>query len=105
MPKQLPQFSPVDVKEMRRFWKQYRGNPDVERLLLEIQYNRNVIHEIEVYFTSILKAWKEENLGNLVAIEKTRVLLIEQHSRFGALQGLAVPTNKRDDDQEPALVD
>jgi hypothetical protein len=31
MPKKpLPRFNPVDLKEMRGFWKTYRGNKDVE---------------------------------------------------------------------------
>ncbi|AMM13095.1 hypothetical protein AX768_02170 [Burkholderia sp. PAMC 28687] len=51
MPKKpLPHFAAVDLKEMRRFWKLYRGNEDVERLLLEIQHNRNLIYELEDYF-------------------------------------------------------
>jgi hypothetical protein len=99
MPKKpLPYFAAVDLKEMRRFWKQYRGNPDVERLLLEIQHNRYLIHELEDYFQTILKVWQAEGRGQLVAMEKTRLLYVTERSRFGNLQGLHVPTSRRGED-------
>lgn len=106
MPKELPSFAPLSLKEMRVFWKKYRGNNDVERMLLEIQYSRQVIHDIEVYFVSVHNAWREESLGALVALEKTRVLLQEQHSRQGVLASIMPPPKKDEPDEpEPALVD
>ena len=103
MPKKLPHFAAVDLKEMRRFWKQYRGNKDIERLLLEIQHNRNLIHELEDYFQTILKVWQAEGRGQLVAMEKTRLLYVMERSRFGNLQGLHVPTNRRGEDDPEAM--
>jgi len=106
MPKKpLPHFNPVDLKEMRGFWKTYRGNKDVERLLLEIQHNRNVIHELENYFQSIHKMWRDEGLGQLVALEKTRLIFVMERSRFGNLQGLYVPTNRRGEDDPEAMAE
>jgi hypothetical protein len=106
MPKKLPRFAAVDLKEMRRFWKQYRGNEDIERLLLEIQHNRNLIHELEDYFQTILKVWQAEGRGQLVAMEKTRLLYVMERSRFGNLQELHVPTNRcgEDDPEAPEMV-
>lgn len=103
MPKRLSHFAAVDLKEMRRFWKQYRGNEDIERLLLEIQHNRNLIHELEDYFQTILKVWQAEGRGQLVAMEKTRLLYVTERSRFGNLQGLYVPTNRRGEDDPEAM--
>ncbi|WP_056361476.1 hypothetical protein [Burkholderia sp. Leaf177] len=103
MPKKLPHFAAVDLKEMRRFWKQYRGNEDIERLLLEIQHNRNLIHELEDYFQTILKVWQAEGRGQLVAMEKTRLLYMMERSRFGNLQGLYVPTNRRGEEDPEAM--
>ncbi|KQR77038.1 hypothetical protein ASG35_12250 [Burkholderia sp. Leaf177] len=88
---------------MRRFWKQYRGNEDIERLLLEIQHNRNLIHELEDYFQTILKVWQAEGRGQLVAMEKTRLLYMMERSRFGNLQGLYVPTNRRGEEDPEAM--
>jgi hypothetical protein len=91
MPKKpLPHFSAVDIKEMRRFWK---------------QYNRNVIHELEDYFQSIHKMWRDEGLGQLVALEKTRLIFVMERSRFGNLQGLYVPTNRRGEDDPEAMAE
>ncbi len=65
MAKELPRFAPLSLKEMRALWKLYRGNQDVERMLLEIQYSRQVIHAIEVHFVSVNNAWKDGNVGKL----------------------------------------
>ena len=107
MAKELPRFAPLSLKEMRAFWKQYRGNMDVERMLLEIQYSRQVIHDIEIYFVSVYKVWREPDLGTLVALEKMRVLLQEQHARQGVLASLMPAPKKKEPpaEPEPALLD
>jgi len=106
MPKKpLPHFAAVDLQKMRRIWTQYRGNEDIERLLLEIQHNRNLIHELEDYYQTILKVWREEGHGQLVAMEKTRLLYVAERSRFGNLQGLYVPTNRRSEDDPEAMAE
>jgi len=70
MARPLPEFAPLSLNELRSLWKKYRGNEDVERLVLEVQFSRGVINEIDGYFKSIHQAWRAENLGELVAIEK-----------------------------------
>jgi hypothetical protein len=107
MAKDLPNFAPFGLKEMRALWKKYRGNLDVERMLLEIQYSRQVIHDIEVYFVAVHKAWREQDVGTLVAIEKMRVLLQEQHSRQGVLANILPPPSSKEPppEPEPELVD
>jgi hypothetical protein len=104
--KELPQFEPVSTKEMRAMWRQYRGDRNIERLLLEIAHGRQVLGEIDVYFGSIRQAWKDEKIGQLVAMEKMRVLLMEQHMRQGALVGLPPPPKKgQPPEPEPELVE
>lgn len=76
----------------------------------EVQFGRNVIGDIDVYFTSIHQAWREQNVGELVAIEKVRLLLIQQHLRQGVLAGLMpAPRKGRPPgppaEPEPAMVD
>jgi hypothetical protein len=106
MAKELPCFAPLSLKEMRAFWKQYRGNIDVKRMLLEIQYSRQVIHDIEIYFVSVYKVWREPDLGTLVALEKMRVLLQEQHARQGVLASLTpAPKKAEPPEPEPAVID
>lgn len=110
MAKHLPAFAPLSLKELRGFWQKYRGNPDIERLILEVQFGRTVIGEIDLYFTSIHQAWREQNVGELVAIEKVRLLLIQQHLRQGVLAGLMPAPRKpvrrgSPPEPEPALID
>lgn len=88
MARQLPRFEPVGVDERRALWVKYRGNQDVQRLLLELAQVRRAIEEIEAYFSAVQKVWAEENLGQLVAMEKIRLLLVEQGLRQSALAGL-----------------
>ncbi|MDR5763439.1 hypothetical protein [Caballeronia sp. LZ035] len=104
--RQLPRFEPVGVDEGRVLWKKYRGNVDVERMLLELAQARQTIEEIGRYFDSVRRVWEEENLGQLVAMEKIRLLLMEQHLRYRALAGLKPPPPDEDPDEpEPALAD
>jgi hypothetical protein len=109
MAKALPEFAPLSLKELRSFWKKYRGNEDIERLVLEVQFSRSVINEIDSYFKSIHQAWRQENLGELIAIEKLRLLLVKQHLRQTVLAEIK-PASKGTKPSEPpepeaALVD
>jgi len=106
MARPLPEFAPLSLKELRSLWKKYRGNEDVERLVLEVQFSRGVINEIDGHFKSIRQPWRAENLGELVAMEKVRLLLIHQHVRQNALAGLK-PASKRGEppESEAALVE
>jgi hypothetical protein len=106
MTRKLPRFEPVGVDEGRVLWKKYRGNADVERMLLELAQARRTMEEIGAYFDLVRKAWEEENLGQLVAMEKLRLLLMEQDLRYRTLAGLKPPPRGDDpDESEPALVD
>ena len=103
MARPLPEFAPLSLRELRSLWKKYRGNEDVERLVLEVQFSRGVINEVDGYFKSIDQAWCAENLGELVAIEKVRLLLIHQHVRQNVLAGLK-PEPKKGEPPEPEPV-
>ena len=74
--------------------------------MLEVQFSRGVINQIDSYFRSIHQAWRAENLGELVAIEKVRFLLIHQHVRQNVLAGLKpAPKSGEPPEPEPALVE
>jgi hypothetical protein len=106
MARKLPGFEPIGVKESRALWVKYRGNVDVERMLLEIAQARQVFGEMEAYFVSVQRAWQDQHLGQLVAMEKIRLLLMEQGLRTKALAGLKPPPNRNEPDEpEPALVE
>jgi hypothetical protein len=42
----LPQFEPPRYAELREWWKKYRHNPDVLRLILEVQTQRYALAEM-----------------------------------------------------------
>ncbi|WP_144029410.1 MULTISPECIES: hypothetical protein [Burkholderiaceae] len=109
MAKALPEFAPLSLKELRSLWKKYRGNEDIERLVLEVQFSRGVINEVDSYFKSIHQAWRQENLGELVALEKLRLLLVKQHLRQTVLAEIKpAPKGTKPSEPpepEPALVD
>jgi hypothetical protein len=106
MPRKLPRFEPVGVEEGRALWKKYRNNADIQRLLLEIAHGRQVFADLDGYFSVVQKVWQEQGLGQLVAMEKMRLLLVEQSLRQRTLAGLK-PAPRKDEpgEPEPALVD
>jgi hypothetical protein len=83
----LPAYSTPTINELRAFWHRYRDR-DVRRLILEVQHLRDTLEEIEYFRSVIERAWKEEDLGQLVALEKLRVLMQSERSRLGVLSGL-----------------
>jgi hypothetical protein len=104
-----PKFALLSQKEPRSFWKKYRGDEDIEQLVLEVQFSRSIINEIDAYFETIHRMWRQENLGELVAIENVRLLLVKQHLRQTVLAEIK-PAPKRNKPHEPpepqpALVD
>jgi hypothetical protein len=106
MARKLPRFEPIGVNESRALWKRYRGHTDVERMLLEIEHGRRTMLELADYFNCLHKIWIEENLGQLVVLEKVRLLLNEQALRQHALAGLKPPPRRDEPDEpEPAVIE
>jgi hypothetical protein len=109
MAKALPEFAPLSLKELGSLWKKYRGNEDIERLVLEVQFSRGVINEIDDCFKIIHRTWQQENLGELIAIEKLRLLSVKQNLRL-TVRSEIKPAPKETKpseppEPEPALVD
>jgi hypothetical protein len=88
----LPNFSSPSLEELRALWKRYRGNPDVERLILEVKRTHDVLLDVEDLYSSIEQAWRNEGLGHLVALYKLRILVLDEKARHGVLKGLPVPS-------------
>lgn len=83
----LPDHPTPTINELRALWHRHRDH-DIRRLILEIQRLREVQEEIEYLRSVTERAWKSENLGTLVALEKLRVLMQSERSRLGILSGL-----------------
>ncbi|SAL01208.1 hypothetical protein AWB77_06298 [Caballeronia fortuita] len=78
----LPSFLPVSYHERRALWCRYRArDPDVQRLVLEVQRFRGVVDEAYQRQQVIEKCWREEGHGQLVALEKLRLLLNNERTR------------------------
>lgn len=77
-------FRPPIVEEMRELWLKHR-DPDVRRLLLEINHLPAVLTEIENLRAAIDRAWKADIGGQLVGLEVLRCRLREEPVRIGIL--------------------
>lgn len=76
----LPPFRPVDKGELRRLWVE-RPDPDVRRLVLEVQRYRRLLHEISRMVDGVDKSWKAEGRGHLVGLHLLKVALIDERGR------------------------
>lgn len=63
----LPPFEAVSIYELRRLYANHK-EPDIRRLILEIQRYREVLKEAEDLAASIEESWHESVGGSLVAI-------------------------------------
>ena len=88
------------MEEGRAWWRKYRGNHDVERMQLELAHGRPIFGELEIYFAAEQRVWQAEDLGQPVALEKIRLLLMEQNLRQSTLAGLK-PLPRRGEPDEP----
>lgn len=73
----LPSFTPVSKVEMRTFWVKY-PNPDVRRLLLEVEHSRRVLAEVHDNFEAIFRSYREKAGGSTMAIHQMKTLLVEE---------------------------
>lgn len=56
----LPSFDPPQYDELREWWKTYRGNTDVLRLILEVQSQRYAIAEMRMMADAARRQAAEE---------------------------------------------
>ncbi|WP_269504018.1 hypothetical protein [Burkholderia sp. IMCC1007] len=80
--KQLAVMDAVIHRELREFWNRYRGNKDVERLIVELIRTRRAIREMEDLRRIVQDCWNEVSNGShLVALHKLRCLLQDEARR------------------------
>jgi hypothetical protein len=85
MPKRtLPDFSSPTTVRLREPYR--RTDDDLVRCtVLEVIRLRELVEEIDKYRESIDKNWREEGLGQLVALYQFRLLMQTERSRMGFL--------------------
>jgi len=67
----LPAFPPPIDSEMRVLWRRM-ADPDVRRVILEVQHLRAVLLEVEQFRIAIDAVWKQDVGGQLVALPVTK---------------------------------
>jgi hypothetical protein len=73
----LPRFEPILKNEMRTLWVKHR-DPDIRRLLLEVEHSRQVLADVHDHFEAILKQYREKVGGSSVAIHQLKTLLADE---------------------------
>ncbi|WP_175918297.1 hypothetical protein [Burkholderia pyrrocinia] len=80
--KELPDIDAVTHRELREFWRRYRGNKDIERLIVELIRTRRAIREMEGLRVIVQASWNElSNGSHLVALLKLRCLMQDEARR------------------------
>lgn len=67
--------------ELRLIWRRYNGRDADVLLVLEVQRFRDVASQAHALQQVIEKCWREEGHGQLVALEKLRLLLNNERTR------------------------
>lgn len=73
----LPRFEPILKDEMRALWVKH-CDPDIRRLLLEVEHSRRVPADVHCHFEAIHSAWREKVGGGSVAIHQMKTLLADE---------------------------
>lgn len=84
----LPSFDPPQYDELREWWKTYRGNTDVLRLILEVQSQRYAIAEMRMMADAARRQAAEEApelLGKGRALPKLQRRLEQELKRGGRI--------------------
>ncbi len=81
----FPESTPPTIYQLRDYWRQYRGNGVVQRVILEIQHLRGFVCKVESLRAIIQRCWYEEAGTKLVALENLRTELKEEIFRAGVI--------------------
>lgn len=76
----LPRFEPILKDEMRTMWVKHR-DPDIRRLLLEVEHSRRVLAEVHDLFEAIHRQYREKVGGSSVAIHQMKTLLADEWNK------------------------
>lgn len=90
----MPPFSehhPPTVYQLREWWRRYRNNGVVQRVILEIQHLRGFIREVESFRQVIQRCWYDETGNQLVALGHLRTELQGEIFRAGVTHGPSRP--------------
>jgi hypothetical protein len=80
----LPDFASPTTERLREL---YRRSDDelVRNTVLEVIRLRELIVKVDSYRETVERCWRDEGLGQLVALYKFRLLMQDERSRMGFL--------------------
>ncbi|MFM0736826.1 hypothetical protein PQQ51_06230 [Paraburkholderia xenovorans] len=107
----LPEFKPPTLAELRNWWSDHRGEGDVQRLILEVQYLRLVLLRLRGEADAAVRLAREVD-RSLIAREspimELRIRLAQEVLRIGDVDDTprhgAVPKNVREYARNPDAV-
>ncbi|WP_175051133.1 hypothetical protein [Paraburkholderia sediminicola] len=107
----LPEFKPPTLAELRNWWVDHRGEGDVERLILEVQYLRLVLLRLRGEADAAVRLAREVD-RDLIAREspimELRIRLAQEVLRVGDIDDTPrhdlVPKNVREYARDPEAV-
>ena len=86
---ELPEMPSPSIAELRRLWRQHRTDSEhdetIRRLVIDVLRLRELVVELDGLFGAVHRARREETRSNLVALERARVVFMQERSRNGAL--------------------
>jgi hypothetical protein len=80
----LPDFGTPTMTDLRRLYRTYPQD-EIRALVLEVVRMRELFDEVESYRVVVQRCWEVDVGGQLVALEKLRVLMMQEMSRRGFL--------------------
>ncbi|CAE6879706.1 hypothetical protein [Paraburkholderia domus] len=107
----LPDFKPPTLTELRNWWQDHRGEGDVERLILEVQYLRLLLLGLRDEADAavrLAKAVDRSLIARESPIMELRIRLAQAVLRVGEIDDTprhdAVPKNVREYARNPDAV-
>ncbi|HEY1998786.1 hypothetical protein [Paraburkholderia sp.] len=84
MRQKLPDFASPTTDQLREL---YRHSDDeiVRRAVLEVIRLRDLVEQIDGYRETVERCWRDEGLGQLVALYQLRIIMQTERSRMGFL--------------------
>lgn len=107
----LPTFTPPTLDDLRNWWRDHRGEGDIERLILEVQYLRLVLLRLRGEADEAVRLAREVDrglVGRDSPIMELRIVLAQEVLRVGEIDDTprhdALPRSVREYARNPDAV-
>ncbi len=78
----LPPFKTVTQNELREIWRR-NTDPDVRRLVLEVERYRRTMEDLYRIYTSVHQSWRNSVGGELVGLHQMKQVMSVERGRLG----------------------